>query len=189
MHSFFQGFTVLTNWTAPVSILSGMDGVILDVFTFLFILFSYASINLGNIYFASAVWESLFPKHRSNKEYVIIGLIGTGGYLAIQLFSSYKQLDFPEIVLETIIASFIASLGITLLINFLSKTAVRHRESRQDKMRGTLCWLVGVVASIWSEVAQPSDPSAALLAGMVASSLAFLLTLFIEETLWSMKRV
>ncbi len=176
IHIFFQAFTILLGIDTPEKIFSlGTKGLAMG-----FVLLSFLCINLVNIYAASVAWESIFPRHKNAKEYVVVGLLGTLTYILLYF-------SFPLAFLEIIASSFIASLGVVLLIDFLMKVIVKHRPRALEKTWSSLSWLVGCLAAIFTAIQLPSHPEDSLIAGPCASILIFLCILFIEETTWSIK--
>lgn len=190
---FFQTFTILANIDAPTAIISNYTNsslMINGVLTIIFIVLSYMCVNLLNIYFASAGWETIIPKHRSPFEYLFVGLIGTLVYIFLQFFYRTPILPYSMKFLETILTSFIANLGIVLLIDFLIGILIKHRLRRLEKLWSSICWACGCMTAIIAKVQTPNrTTSDVLLTGIATTALAFLIVVFIEEAAWSIKKL
>lgn len=195
LHTFFQIFTVLIGMNSPIGIVSNYTnnseitfGLVLIV---CLVVLSFLCINLVNIYFASAGWEAAIFRHTSSKQYVVVGLIGTAVYFCLNVlvpFSSYVRL------LEINLTSFIVSLGVVLVIDFLIRTIVKHRPRPLKKFWSSICWLIGCLASLLAQTQGFSGAMNAseysnspVIVGVLASCLAFLIVIFFEETFWAIK--
>lgn len=168
-----------SNW--QVSYL-GSYFAVFSVITTLFVLFKLICTNLLNIYFASACWELFFPHFEGSKGHAIIGLLGTAAYTFIQISS---PIDF----IKDLTNCYLTSLGVVLLIAFLVQIIVRHRPRIFEKSINGASWLVGCLASTISLVQNPSEGVQSLWTGIYASTLFFLCVIFIEETVWSIKKL
>lgn len=146
-----------------------------------FVIFSLICLNLVNIYFASAGWEAIVPHAWDSKEFVIIGLIGTAAF-------TFIQADAPMTYLENIAGNFIACMGVVLMLTFLVRLIVKHRPRPFEKSVSFFCWFIGGITSTIFEF-RAFDASYAMLAGISASLLAFLVIVFLEETVWSTKHL
>lgn len=146
-----------------------------------FIVLSLISLNLVNIYFASSGWEAIFPHSWDSKEYAIVGLIGTAAF-------TFIQADTAMMVLEDVADNFIACMGVVLMLTFLVRIIVRHRPRPLEKLVSFICWFIGCFTATVMEF-HIYNASYAMLAGISASLLAFLVFLFIEETIWSTKHL
>lgn len=180
---FFQCFTVWAGLSDPAQIFNFVfkqDGGIHLILTVLFILVSLTCINLVNIYFASAAWEMIFKRGAGAKEYAIVGLGGTAVF-------TFMQLSKPMYFIENMANNFIGSLGAVLLIAFIVKMVVKHRPRPMEKWVSMGCWMIGCAVASIAQVAHPEDISHSFLVGIGASFLAFILVLFIEETIWSVQ--
>lgn len=183
----FIGMTTPTEFLAPYLNTAPINIVLLSAFAFAVL--AYVCINLLNIYLASVAWETTISKIHDRKEYLFVGLLGTVLYLCAIPYSLNVQL------LEVIMTSFMASLGIVLSINFLIRIVVRHRPRPWEKLASSLCWLIGCMASLSIQVQLPNDTQQAFehtkgpLFGILASAFAFLILLFVEETIWSLKHL
>lgn len=183
IHIFFQFFCILMNFNNLPTLLSEniiKSDEIYSVIMVFFTILSFVCINLVNIYFASAGLEAILPHQHKTKRYFIIGLSGTLSYIFLQ---NYSELEF----FEKIITTFIATLGIILIIDFLIKIIVKHRPRPLDKFFSSLCWFIGCIASLIS--AQSSDINHTLISGVSASLLTVMLIIFIEEMIWSIRNI
>jgi hypothetical protein len=145
------------------------------------ILMMLISINLVNIYFAAAAWEMILPHRRSSKEYVVIGLIGTVAY-------TFLQIPTPMEFLEVMANNFIASLGIVLMMAFLVRIVVKHRPRPLEQLINLACWLLGGVIGTIAQARGLADPTQTLIVSMSVSFIAFVISIFIEETVWAMRK-
>jgi purine-cytosine permease-like protein len=148
----------------------------------LFLLFSLIGVNIVNIYFASAGWEMILPHRRSPKEYAIVGLLGTLAY-------AFLQISAPMEFLENVAEHFIASLGVALLFAFLIRIVVRHRPRPREKLVNLVCWLAGGLVGLGLQVERMDDPNRAMVGAVCATAVAFLVAIFVEETVWSVRTV
>lgn len=153
-----------------------------NTFTITIILFASLSCNLLNIYFASACLETFIPRFDNVKGYAIIGMLGTSVYTFIQIT---KPVQF----LVDLTNAFIAILGVVLLISFLIKLIVKHRPRIFEKTINGTAWLVGCLASLAIQINSPDLGTKALLSGVSASILFYILVIFIEETFWAWKHL
>jgi hypothetical protein len=149
--------------------------------SFGFIILLTLSNLLVNIYFASACWEAITPKFEGPKEYAIIGLIGTAAYIFIQLTPPMK-------VLVNLANYFLANLGFVLLITYLLEIIVKRKPKLFSKIVGSSSWLVSCITSTILEINNFKE-SHIILYSMGVSSLFFLSTIFIEETIWSFQNI
>lgn len=181
--SFFQ---IATIWMTFID----ERGVVIFGSTFSF--FSFATLgftlltlittNLLNIYFASACWESFAPKFEGAKGYAIVGLIGTAAYTFIQVYA-------PILFLEELANCYIASLGVVLLMAFLVRIIVRHRPRTYEKAINGFCWFIGCLVGTVAILKNMHDGIDPLLIGVASSALTFLCIIFIEETVWAVKKI
>lgn len=177
----FQSFSILSRVSDPVEIFVNANFLFL-ILTIVFVTLSYICINLVNIYFASAGWELIIPHVWSAKEYAIVGLLGTAAY-------TFLQISAPMIFLENMANNFIASLGIVLLMTFLVRIVVKHRPRNFEKIVSSVCWIIGCMTALVAQMNTTWDSSRVLVVGMFASLVAFIAVIFIEETLWSAKKL
>jgi len=192
-HVILQIFTIFIGIHSPTELLlpylhnASMNIALFSAFSFAIL--AYICINLLNIYLASVAWETAISRIHDCKEYLIVGLLGTVLYLCAIPSSLNIQL------LEVIMTSFMASLGVVLSINFLIRIVVRHRPRPWERLASSLCWLIGCLASFAIQVQLPNETRYAFehikgpLFGILASAFAFLILLFIEETIWSLKHL
>ena len=143
-----------------------------------FIFLSLIVTNLVNIYFASAAWEAVVPKLKGTKKFAIVGMAGTVAYTFIQIRS-------PLFYVENMLDSFIANLGMVLVMAFLVQRIVSHRERGYEKALSLTCWALGCLAAAYAQIINSISPAQVFFIGIGVSSLAFLLVIFFEETLWS----
>lgn len=147
--------------------------------TFLFTLLTLIYINLINIYYASACWETYIPRFEGTKGYAIIGLMGTATFILLQS-------PTPIHLITDLTNCYIASLGIVLVIAYLYRIVVRHRPRKFDMAINGLGWLFGcIVSSIY--IFRDHTAIDSLIAGAVASASACLCIIFIEESIWAAK--
>jgi len=192
IHVFFQSFTVLVGIYDSSMLFSSYSGNFPFLYVMLtsgFILLAFTCINLVNIYLASAGWETLFPQHRGSKEYMIVGLLGTLLYFILQMLTASFHMPFPIGYLETTMANWIAILGFVLLMDFLMRKIVKHRPRSLEKLCSSFCWLIGNVAAALVQYFTSWGSNEALIVGVCASLLVFLMVIFIEETVWSIKHL
>lgn len=186
-HAFFQITSIFAG-------ISGFSQTLPEVsatpfLLFLFAIPAYLCCNLLNIYYASAGWETIHPSHQNTREYLIIGLIGTLAFVLSQGSLLSFQNSLPMERIENLLSSFIGSSGIVLLIDFLIRLVVRHRPRPYEKLLSSLCWLGGCISSIIVQTYHSATSNQPLIIGMLTSALLFLVLVFVEETLWSMKKV
>lgn len=179
-HIFFQILTIFSGLDSLITNqenISATKSATILVFTLIKLL----GINLINIYFVSACWEMIFPRDYGKKKYIIFGLVGTATYLYIESSPILKNFAF----LERIIEFSMALLLISLIVNFLISTAVKHRLLYLSKFLGSMSWIIGCIISIASLFQNPKTPNQALLNGVISMLLFSVATVFIEETFWS----
>lgn len=181
--SFFEISTIWMQFADSTSIIFlDSKSSVFSIATIGFIILTLICTNLLNIYFASACWEYFVPRFEGAKGYAIIGLIGTATYTFIQIYS-------PIRFLEDLANYYIACIGIVLLIASLVRTIVRHRPREFEKEINGFCWLIGcVIATIvrLRNIHEEIDP---VLVGSISTALAFLCIFFIEEIVWSIKKL
>ena len=90
---------------------------------------------------------------------------------------------------EALLSSFIGSLGVVLLIDFLIRLVVRHRPRPYEKLLSTTCWMIGCLASVMSHIYFGQNDIHPLIVGMLTSALSFLILVFFEETFWSIRKL
>ena len=176
----FQIFSIVVGYSDPSSIHA--NGSFNQWMLIAFTLLALISVNLVNIYFASAGWEMIVPQRRSTKEYVIVGLMGTMAF-------TFLQISKPMEFLEEMADNFIASLGIVLLLAFLVKIIVKHRVRPNEKAVNVACWLFGGTVATIMQALDLGEPSRMLVIAIGASSILFLSIIFIEETTWAIRKL
>ncbi len=189
IHISFQTLMIFSK--IDTSLINMMNGIqetnsllYLSIIT-IFSLVLFFSINLTNIYFVSACWEMLFPKDYRSRKYILFGIIGTVAYIYLRSSSSSKVLLMPENIMNYSMAILL----LALLINFLISLAVKHRLRYLDKFLGSISWLIGCATTLYFLVKTPDNPNKALLFGAIATLLFSMSTVFIEETVWSIKKI
>ncbi len=183
-HIIFQSFTALILVNEPVQIIlkENTQSVFYIIFTSIFVLWGFICINLSNIYFASAGWDTIVPeKFHSAKKYAIIGMLGTLTY-------TFLQKAFYMGHLERAASNSIACLAITLLVSFLLKIIVKHRLRPSERFINSLCWFFGWVSSIYTQVIFPMEPTQSLIVGVRSTFILYLIILFLEESVWALKQ-
>lgn len=181
--SFFEISTIWMTFSDNFNLLyAGSEYTFFSIATLSFISFTLVCMNLINIYYASACWETYVPRFEGAKGYVIIGLMGTAAYTFIQVYA-------PIRFFEDLTNCYLASLGTVLLIAYLIQIVVKHRPRRFEKTLNGFCWLMGCVVCTILTVNDLQDGVHPLLMGAVVSSAIFLCIIFIEETVWSFKQL
>lgn len=149
-----------------------------------FVVLSFFCINLVNIYFASVGWETFIKGPSNVLNYIATGFAGTIFYLFLPGAQWSTQL-------EVSIASFITALGLTLLLMFIMRDIVKPDfplNDRLEKLFATLCWLVGCFVSIISQFFS-SDSSYPIIFGGVSTIVSFLIIIFFQNTIESVKKI
>lgn len=149
--------------------------------TSLFLILILTLCNLLNIYLASACWEAIIPHIGGGKEYAIIGLFGTLTY-------TFVQISTPVQFFQDLTNSYLAILGIVLLMAYLLRIIVRHRPRLFERSINLSAWLFGCVVSTIYEIQHFLHGVDALLAGVNGSILFYLAVIFIEETAWALRK-
>jgi len=189
-HIFFQVFAIFSGVyesSAITGMISNVGGSFFIVAASIFVILLYLCINLVNIYFASAIWDMLFPFYKRISKYAIIGLLGTIIFVLLQ--SSDLLFQTPLVFFENIITGFISNLGIVLLIDYLISIIVRHRPRAYEKFWSSICWLIGCSTIIVTQALEPSNQTLPIISGINASLLAFLVLVLVEETVWSIRHL
>lgn len=177
---FFQIYMILVGYHSSADITS--NSVAYSYLLILFIVLSTISVNLVNIYFASAGWEMIFPHRKTSKEFVIVGLLGTLGY-------TFFQIATPMQFILNIAENFIASLGIILLLSFLTKTFEQHRPRSYEKAINFICWFFGaLVGTLYTWKGNIGSPKT-LIVSFCATTLAYLFIIYVEEMIWSARKI
>ena len=185
--SLMIAFTIIFQIYTITSNIYDISSIITNNYTYViilssFILLSLVSSNLVNIYFASAGWEMIFPHRKSNKEFVIVGLLGTAAY-------TFLQISAPMEFILSMAENFIASLGVVLLMSFLIKMFASHRPRPYEKLINMGCWFFGALVGTVLSAKDHIGASHALIISFSATSIAFMCVIYIEETYWSMRKV
>ncbi len=168
-NSIFAPYSPETGWTFNLISLLG------------FIFLSTLCVNIVNIYFASAALEFIVPNFADARGYVLIGLIGV---LALSIFKSETIVNN----LETMTNNFIGSLGVVLVVGYLSRIIIAHRFRRFEKEINIFCWIIGCLASLYTFYMK-QDIADTFISGIFISALSFIVIIFIEETAWSLKHI
>ncbi|MCP5491407.1 MAG: hypothetical protein H7A42_09925 [Chlamydiales bacterium] len=138
-------------------------------------------VNLVNIYYASVAIELVVPNLADTKGYTLIGLIGI---LAIELFANKDVIK----ILQVITNNFIGSLGFMLLIGCLSRILVKHRFRYFELSINVICWFIGCIVSLFVFILG-GQITESFLSGILALLVVFLCILFIEEFVWSYRKI
>lgn len=148
----------------------------------LFILVALCVVNLVNIYFASAGWEMIFPHRKSSREYVVVGLLGTTAY-------TFLQLSQPMQYLENMASNFIASLGLVLVLAFVMRLVLKNRPNGAGQYVNIGCWIFGGI--LGTAVYSHGEFAGAhgMILSMTASLIAYLCVIFVEETVWAVRKL
>lgn len=189
MTIFVIGFQTATIWfhfsTDPNSVFARYSPEVGWTFNLIsllgFIFLSTVCVNIVNIYFASAALEFVVPDFTDARGYVLIGLIGV---LALSIFKSEEIVNS----LQTITNNFIGSLGVVLVVGYLSRIIIVHRFRRLEREINILCWIIGCLVSLYTFFMK-HDIVTTFISGIFTSALSFIVIIFIEETAWSIKRV
>lgn len=136
--------------------------------------------NLINIYLAAACWETFTARLGEPKGFAILGLFGTLTYTFVQISS-------PLQLLQNLTTAYIAILGVVLVMAYLTRLMIQHRPRLIEKSIGMTAWIFGCIITTLHEAHYFSDGIQALIQGVSASILFFILTLFVEESIWAIK--
>ena len=112
------------------------------------------------------------------------GIVGTGYYLFIQKYHYY-----PIHIITGLTNSFLAGLGVVLLIGYLIRMIVQHRPRKNEKTLNLLCWIVGCIVAAFFVFFNIKDYVKPFFMGTFASASSFLIIIFIEENIWATKKV
>lgn len=169
-------FEVTTIWiNIPFSFQLGNTVVLA---AFIIVILTYC--NLMNIYLASASWETFSSRFGEPKGFAIIGLFGTLTY-------TFVQISTPVQLLQDLTNAYIATLGIVLLLAYLTRLIVRDRPRAFEKTINITTWLFGCLIATLYEVKYFLKGTDALFAGMNGILLFYMGVIFIEETVWAIK--
>jgi hypothetical protein len=133
--------------------------------------------------------ETILPHLGAGKEFAIIGLFGTLTY-------TFIQISTPVLFLQDLTNAYLAILGSVLLLSYLMRIVIQHRARPNEKMISLSSWIFGSLISTIYEVQYLlsgdetllAGGTNALLAGLSASIYFFLTVIFIEETLWAVRK-
>lgn len=148
----------------------------------LFVVFTFMMGGLTSIYFASAGWEMIVPHKWSDKEYVIIGLLGTVSFTFLQIYAHMQLLIFS-------LESFILNLGAILVLSMFAFSFVKHRFRRWERWISIWCWFLGSIVTVFLQLYSEKQTGEVLIIGMTTSILAFIFIIFIEETIWAIRNL
>lgn len=175
--SFFEIATIWMDFSFSIGAISFP----LLTFLVLFLILLVTLCNLLNIYLASACWEAIVPHFIGGKEYAIIGLFGTLTY-------TFVQISTPVLFLQDLTNAYLAVLGIVLMLAYLMRLIIRHRPRPHEIKISLTAWLFGCCVATIYEMQHFLKGEQALLAGINASIVYFLCVIFIEETVWAMRK-
>ncbi len=202
--SLFQIFGIIVGISNPINffakVLPSGSGIFAHILAISFVILSTLCVNLVNIYFASAGWEaisnilrSISTKWNSKAKlllrYILIphgfkyekalGVVcminGICAALFFLIFPNLKQDEFFEAIAD----NSLSSLGIVLLLAFLTKIFEHHRPKSLERTVSGICWLIGGFTAIFTQITT-QESNQALVAGATASFLAYLAAIFIE---------
>ena len=152
------------------------------LFAVSYVLVTAVCVNLGNVYFASAVLEFFFPNARKSIGYILIGLCGS---LFYALFGSSDLFVFTENIVE----GFIVNLSVVLLMAFICKIVMHYKPRLVEKWADNICWFLGCIASFYVANHSTSGYYESISAGVVTSILCFVVFLFIGKTVEAIKNL
>ncbi|MCX6989871.1 MAG: hypothetical protein NTX49_02220 [Chlamydiae bacterium] len=211
--SLFQIFSVVMVITDPSDFFAKVLPMNPGFFSYLlpmgFIVISLISVNLVNIYFASAGWETignillrkshsprwssgwrlllsrcLLPRPGSDHVKFLGRVCLVIGIIGTVFDLLLRSNIFVQ-MLENVADDSLSSLGLLLPLAFLTKLIVRHRPRILEKEINFICWACGTITSVIIQCFFNVNSYRALTAGMGTSLLIFVLIIFYEETKWS----
>lgn len=153
-----------------------------SLFSITFIITNLICSNLVNIYLATSGWVKLIPHVLDAKAYAIGGLIGTAMF-------TFVQISPPVQFFEKLINGFIANLGVVLILAFLAQIIVKHHPRVFEKFINYVCWLTGSTTTLILLIQSPTDHNSSLSGGVCATFISFLIIIFIQETIFSVKGI
>lgn len=180
-HIFFQTFAILTGFDHPTNLFFQSSGTLVIIF----FLFSSTLGNLLNIYFAKNALDTISQNWKDRLKYLTIGVVGTFLYL---LFF-FLPPSFSTQFLEEILLNYLAILCVVLLFDFFIKAVFQHRPRPLEKFWSSICWFAGCFVSTTVKLKSQLMPEKATLVGVIACFLFFLILIFIEETIWSIRKL
>jgi hypothetical protein len=131
---------------------------------------------------ASACYETFIPKFEGTKGHAIIGLLGTAVY-------TFVQITTPIVFIANLLNDYIGVLGIVLIIAVLARIIIQHRPREFEKAINAASWILGCIVATYLEFQGTTEEFRILLYSTGTSVLFFLCVFFIEETIWSIKKV
>jgi purine-cytosine permease-like protein len=210
--SIFQIFSIVVGIANPIEFFSKIlpvaPGAVSYIFSVTFVVLTLLCVNLVNIYFASAGWETisniltalssrwkgwikqilqyiLIP-HNAKYATALGVLCMINGLLAAAFYVIFPRLEQSQ-YLEGISDNILASLGIVLMLAFLIKIIEHHRPRPLEKHVSATCWAIGIIAVFYTQIKLAQPANQALVAGVMASFLAYTIAIFIEVTHWSIQ--
>ena len=160
---------------------SGPAFIISCLLALIFLLLSYMTINLINIYLAIGSWTDLIKSSIDGRVYAVGGLVGTITYIFIQLSAAFY-------FFQSLISGFLINLGLVLLVSVLINKVVKHRPIVSSKLINSASWMAGCATSLMTQIRHPEDSYSSIINGIGVTLLAFILILFVEEILWAIKQ-
>lgn len=189
---FFELATVFLNvdtssdFVRKLMFVSSETGIVIALF---FVIASYICVNLLNIYFAYAGWETVFPKFQSKWRYCCVGILGTFLFYILQLFESNFQFKNTLVVAEMILTGFFVNLGFVLMIDFLLHRFIKGSLRPYQRVMSTICWGSGCIVTVYTALCSNLSSANVYSMGVLASCVFFLVALFISVSISSLKQV
>jgi purine-cytosine permease-like protein len=182
LYAFYESSAIWMNFSDNLDFISLHPSSLMLITTSVFLVLTCMASNLLNIYLASACYETFIPHFQGTKGHAIMGLLGTAVYTFVQISS-------PIVLVENLLNSYIAILGIVLVIGVLARIIIRHRPRKFEKSINVLAWVIGCAVSTTIIFMHPEEWESPILVGMEASALFFLFVFFVEETWWSISKL
>lgn len=155
----------------------------LKLMDFAFVALSLICVNLVNIYFSSAAWDSLIPGKQNSWRFTILGVLGTMVLIPLHRISDLNAL-------ESLFSTYIALLGIVICMGYFIRLLTHHRPRIFERGINSFCWIVSCVIAIVFFKSNSEFPTTALLSKSIAFSIfVFILAFFFEECVWSFRRI
>ncbi len=167
--TFFEVTTIWMDFSATNTVLSA---------AYIIVILTYC--NMVNIYFASACWGTFTERFNEPKGFAIIGLFGTMCY-------TFIQISTPVRFLQDLSQAYLATLGVVLIMSFLTRLIVKHRPRPLEKSINMATWLFGCTLATIYEAQHFLQGMDSLLIGINGSILFFMVVIFVEETVWATK--
>jgi uncharacterized membrane protein len=111
----------------------------------------------------------------------VAGLIGTVVYVFIQVSDTLY-------FFQNLINGFIINFGFVILISVLMEKTIKHQLIFPTKWINSACWVAGCVVSSFTQIQYPGDSYKPIIKGIGVTLFAFIITLFLEELVWAIKR-